>query len=85
MTITDIYNYAGVTLKVEGGTRRVYYEYWIDEDNDFGFKFSLLSEVGAPWQPAFRELIAYYELNIELYDNGNDYYERIAQRIPGRM
>jgi hypothetical protein len=72
-----IYRFNGCTLGVEAGTRKVHYIYTVDKQSHFGFDCSLFSEIGEPWKPYFKQIIADNNLKIELYDNGEDYYERI--------
>jgi len=76
----------GYNIRIEARTFRVLYSY---KASGMGVSFDLLSHVGAPYQQGFRDIIARYGLQIELYDNPQDtyaggYYERIKHDCTSR-
>ena len=80
--MTDVYQGYGVAIKVDPGTHRIHYKYKASEF--LSFDFSLLCEVGEPWIPSFRKLLADHKLAVEIHETETDYYERLKVAAPRR-
>lgn len=65
---------------------KISYQYTVNPDTDSEIKccFHLLSEVGQPWVPLFKDLIEGLGLNIEYgHDGGGaDIYDRVVEKRP---
>ena len=59
---------------------KVHFIYSTDYENTMIFNFSLLSEVGKPYQQTFRELISRNGYKLNLVETENDYYEIIVKK-----
>lgn len=65
-----------VLVVEKGNGNKAYFIYRVYED--LVFHFSLLCEVGAPYQQTYKNLLAKYKLKLQTVETQDDYFETVV-------